>query len=93
MEKNDSAPGEPTTTVRGEPTPGVSDQSVRSRLIGGCAPDNQVYRSYLSARVVLPEPEEVESEEELEEGYTEEEGDFLEDFPDETEVCMLPVNH
>jgi hypothetical protein len=42
--------------------------------------------------VVLPDPEEVDSEEELEEGYIEEEEDFLGDFPDETEVHIFPRN-
>ena len=55
-------------------------------------------RSILSARVVLPEPApeqpqpvELDSDDEpLEPGSIEdqgEEGDFLADFPDETEVC------
>jgi hypothetical protein len=42
--------------------------------------------------VVLPDPEDVDSEEELEEDCVEEDGDFLEDFPDETEVHIFPCN-
>jgi protein phosphatase 1 regulatory subunit 7 len=54
----------------------------------------------VSARVVLPEPEisptadQDTDEEPIEEAKIEEheeEGDFLEDFPDDTEVASTPV--
>lgn len=54
-----------------------------------------ISRSGLSARVVLPHVEDavdhdVDSDEEPEgEGFIEEDGDFLQDFPDDTEVRIL----
>lgn len=47
-----------------------------------------------SARVVIPEPDAESDEEPLEDASIEEvgeEGDFLADFPDDTEVCSAPT--
>lgn len=40
----------------------------------------------------LPETE-VDSDDEPGNEFVEEEGDFLADFPDETEVCIIPVSY
>jgi hypothetical protein len=89
MNMNGSEHTGPTNTAHAESASASSEQWDRPKFCTGPRPDKHAYRSRSSARVVLPEPEEVDSEEELEEGYIEEDGDFLADFPDETEVRKL----
>ncbi|KAJ6505957.1 L domain-like protein [Mycena vulgaris] len=60
--------------------------AVEEKTTAPAAPD----RSNLSARVVLPDPEEVDSDEDpLEEGFIEEDRDFLSELPDDTEDLEL----